>query len=126
MKIMVDISNIAGLFEDTIYYIIISVSTIFFIFIFGLYIKNKNIYKEKSESFKIKILNCFVDNYVEELNEVEIQQRDRFFDKVISYQNKPMDKNSIDEISEILEHFSKEFLDRRNTHEYLADFKDKM
>lgn len=126
MSFMGDISNIADLFKETIYYIFISISTILFIFIFGIYIKEKNIFKEKSETFKTEILEKFLINSTVELETIENKQRDGFFEKVISYKDKTMSKDMIEEISDVLERFSNEFLDRRKSKNYLTDFQNKM
>ncbi|MCZ7356950.1 MAG: hypothetical protein O8C66_04350 [Candidatus Methanoperedens sp.] len=116
---MGDISNIAGFFKETI------ISTILFIFIFGIYNKEKNILKEKSESFKTEILDKFLINSTFELETIENKQRDRFFEKVMSYKNKTMSKELIEEITDVLEHFSNEFPDRRKFENYLTDFQNK-
>lgn len=123
---VVPISSIADVFAGTIYYIFVSISTTLFLFIFAIFMKYKSTLKEKSEPFKTDILNEFFENKIKDLEKSEEEQRERFFEELISYKDKPMNKNSIAEITDILGLFSEEFLERREKEKYLDEFKEKM
>jgi hypothetical protein len=118
--------DIADLFQGTIFYILVGLATIFTLFGFGVFLKNRAEIKRKSESFSEETLENFVERKKSELETETNEKWDSFFDEVESLR-KPRDgKEALKKIRERVEKFSEEFSLLKSRDEIVNKFEARM